>query len=265
MTFKVVIPARYASTRLPGKPLLTLAGRPMVEHVWRLAQDCGAQEVLVATDDERIATAARAFGATVVLTSAEHPSGTDRLAEVAHHCQWSDATVVVNVQGDEPLLPAANVRQVAALLTADPTAAIATLRTPITTREDFVDPNVVKVVADAHGRALYFSRAPIPWPRDAADSLPTAFRHLGLYAYRVGALRQIAALPPSPLENTERLEQLRAMEAGLRIVIATAQALPGPGVDTAADLERVGRLIEARQRATEPHVNASTTGANRPS
>ena len=245
MSFRIVIPARYASTRLPGKPLLPIAGRPMVEHVWRRALDTGASEVLIATDDDRIAAVARAFGADVVMTSADHPSGTDRLAEVARLRHWADDTVIVNVQGDEPLLPPANVIQVAELLAAHPQAAIATLKTPINDADDFQDPNVVKVVSDLHERALYFSRAPIPWPRDAEriSSRAQAWRHIGLYAYRVGPLKQLANLAPSALEMTERLEQLRALENGLLIMIATAREVPGPGVDTPDDLVRVAALV----------------------
>ncbi len=245
MSFRIVIPARYASTRLPGKPLLPIAGRPMVEHVWRRALGTGASEVLIATDDDRIASVARAFGADVVMTSADHPSGTDRLAEVARLRHWADDTVIVNVQGDEPLLPPANVIQVAELLAAHPQAAIATLKTPINDADDFQDPNVVKVVSDLHERALYFSRAPIPWPRDAEriSSRAQAWRHIGLYAYRVGPLKQLANLAPSALEMTERLEQLRALENGLLIMIATAREVPGPGVDTPDDLVRVAALV----------------------
>lgn len=241
--FRVVIPARYASQRLPGKPLRTIAGRPMIEHVHRRALESGASEVVVATDDARIADACRAFGAEIAMTSAAHPSGTDRLAEVAQARGWAERDVIVNVQGDEPLLPARNVAQVAALLAADPGAELATLATPIRSLEEFLDPNVVKVVASAAGRALYFSRAPIPWHRDAAPGgLATqreyagAQRHLGLYAYRCAALRRLAALPPSPLEQAERLEQLRALENGMNIALARAVQVPGPGVDTEADL-----------------------------
>lgn len=245
MSFRIVIPARYASTRLPGKPLLPIAGRPMIEHVWRRALGTGATEVLIATDDARIEAAALCFGARVVMTSPEHPSGTDRLAEVAAREGWSVDSVIVNVQGDEPLLPAANVDQVAGLLAADPDAAMATLMTPLHEAHDFRDPNIVKVVSDRAGRALYFSRAPIPWPRDGhADvAAPMGWRHIGLYAYRVGALATLAALTPTPLEMTERLEQLRALENGLKIAIAAAVEVPGPGVDTPDDLARVARLL----------------------
>jgi 3-deoxy-manno-octulosonate cytidylyltransferase (CMP-KDO synthetase) len=250
MTFRVVIPARYPSTRLPGKPLRLLAGKPMVQHVYERACASGAAEVIVATDDDRVVQACRAFGAPVLLTDPNHPSGTDRLAEVAALCGWNDDQIVVNVQGDEPLLPSANVAQAARLLMADPGAAIATLATPIRNLHEFMDPNAVKVVVAANGRALYFSRAPIPWPRDtAADGLGSqtgfgsALRHVGLYAYRVGALRQLAAWAPSPLEVAERLEQLRAMENGLAIAVAVAVEPPGPGVDTEADALAVERIL----------------------
>jgi 3-deoxy-manno-octulosonate cytidylyltransferase (CMP-KDO synthetase) len=241
--FRVVIPARYASTRLPGKPLREIAGRPMIEHVWRRAAASGATDVIVATDDPRIAAACEAFDAQVAITRPDHPSGTDRLAEVARVRGWAADDVIVNVQGDEPLLPSANVAQVARLLVEDPGAALSTLATPIGSLHEFLDPNVVKVVADARGRALYFSRAPIPWQRDAApaglrsqSSYAGALRHVGLYAYRCAALLRMASLPPSPLEQAERLEQLRALENGMNIRVAVAVEVPGPGVDTEADL-----------------------------
>jgi 3-deoxy-manno-octulosonate cytidylyltransferase (CMP-KDO synthetase) len=250
--FRVVIPARYASTRLPGKPLRLIAGRPMIEHVYERARASGAAEVIVATDDERIANACARFGADVALTDPGHASGTDRLAEVARLRRFAADDVVVNVQGDEPLLAPENVAEVAALLAAHPEAAIATLATPIEDLAEYLDANVVKVVRDAAGRALYFSRAPIPWQRDAAAARAEdasryagALRHIGLYAYRAGALRWLAALPPSPLESAERLEQLRALENGLAIAVGIAAVRPGPGVDTEADLARVAALIAA--------------------
>ncbi len=251
--FRVVIPARFASTRLPGKPLRLIAGRPMIQHVWERARSSGAAEVVVATDDERIADACRRFGADVILTDPGHPSGTDRLAEVARTRQYAEGDVIVNVQGDEPLLAPKNVAEVAALLAAVPVAAIATLATPIESLEELLDPNVVKVVRDLRGLALYFSRAPVPWQRDAsaaglgsAARHAGALRHVGLYAYRAGALRRLAALSPSPLESAERLEQLRALENGLPISVGIAAARPGPGVDTEDDLQRVEKLILAR-------------------
>jgi 3-deoxy-manno-octulosonate cytidylyltransferase (CMP-KDO synthetase) len=251
--FRVVIPARYASTRLPGKPLRLIAGRPMIEHVHERARASGAAEVIVATDDERIASACARFGADVALTDPGHASGTDRLAEVARLRRFAAEDIVVNVQGDEPLIAPANIAEVAQLLEDTPAAAIATLATPIDDLAEYLDPNVVKVVRDATGRALYFSRAPIPWQRDAAAAriedatrYAGALRHIGLYAYRAGALARLAALPPSPLETAERLEQLRALENGLVIAVGIATARPGPGVDTEADLARVAALIARR-------------------
>jgi 3-deoxy-manno-octulosonate cytidylyltransferase (CMP-KDO synthetase) len=253
--YRVVIPARHASTRLPGKPLLRLAGKPMLQWVYEHAGAAQAEEVLIATDDERIVACALAFGApasAVIMTSVSHASGTDRIAEVARTRGWSDGQIVVNVQGDEPLLPPQLVRQVARLLEQYPQADIATLSTPVKSLADFLDPNVVKVVADASQRALYFSRAPIPWPRDgAAGGLHSqtqwrgAQRHIGLYAYRVGALQRMAAMPASPLEITEKLEQLRALEAGFDIRVAGSELPPGPDVNTADDLERAGALLVA--------------------
>ncbi len=250
--FRVVIPARYASTRLPGKPLRLIAGRAMILHVLERARAAGAMEVIVATDDERIAAACRALGAPVEMTDPRHPSGTDRLAEVVARLGYADDDLIVNVQGDEPLIAPANIAQVARLLAATPQAAIATLATSLARAEDFADPNVVKVVCRGDGLALYFSRAPVPWPRDAslagAPCPAGALRHIGLYAYRVEALRRLAALPPSPLELIERLEQLRALENGLAIAVAVALETPGPGVDTAADLERVEALLGSVRR-----------------
>ena len=255
--FKVVIPARYGSSRLPGKPLRLLAGRPMVEHVYRRACESGAEEVVIATDDARIETAARNFGATVVMTSSEHPSGTDRLAEVVERRGWPDAAIIVNLQGDEPLMPPALVAQVADNLAAREDAAIATLCTRIVEAAEFFDPNVVKVVCDAAGYALYFSRAPIPWARDAfaadRERLPAGvphWRHLGLYAYRAQFLRAYRNLEPAAIEGSEMLEQLRALFHGARIHVAEALVLPGPGVDVEADAERVALLLQEIERPT---------------
>jgi 3-deoxy-manno-octulosonate cytidylyltransferase (CMP-KDO synthetase) len=252
--FHVVIPARYASTRLPGKPLLDIAGKPMIQRVVERACASRADQVLVATDDQRIAAAVRdprrPGQAIAVMTDPALPSGTDRVAAVAEARGWSDDTLVVNVQGDEPFLPPALIEQAAELLTRDPAAGIATLAAPIGTLEEFLDPNVVKVVVARDGAALYFSRAPIPWSRGGAPAglasqreFAGAMRHVGLYAYRVGVLRRITRLPPSGLEQCEKLEQLRALEDGVRIVVGGCLELPAPGVDTAADLER------ARQRS----------------
>jgi len=248
VSFRVVIPARYGATRLPGKPLRLIAGRPMLQHVYERATESGAESVWVATDDERIAEACRRFGARVVLTSANHPSGTDRIAEVARHQRWPDDAIIVNVQGDEPLLPPANVNQVAELLAGIPAASLATLATPVLHVTEYLDPNVVKVVRDSAKRALYFSRAGIPWHSAHAAGGPDsvgewrgALRHIGLYAYRCGVLQGLAALAPSALEQSERLEQLRALEHGLFIAVDIASTAPGPGVDTEADLAAVER------------------------
>ncbi len=237
--FRVAIPARYASTRLPGKPLALLGGTPLVLHVYRAALRSGAEEVIVATDDERIREACLAAGADVEMTGTGHPSGTDRIAEVAARRRWAPDSVVVNVQGDEPLMPATLIAQVARLLADDAAASIATLATPIASSEDHRDPNVVKVVAGHNGQALYFSRAPIPWHRDGEPSAgPEARRHLGIYAYRVEVLKRLAAMPPSSLERLERLEQLRALQAGIVIAVADAVEPVGPGIDTPEDLLR---------------------------
>lgn len=251
--FKVVIPARYGSTRLPGKPLLDLAGKPLVQWVYERALRCGAEAVVVATDDERIASVARGFGAQVLLTAATHETGTDRIAEVATLLDWQDDAMVVNLQGDEPLMPAALVRQAATLLASHATADIATLAAPLEGLQALLDPNVVKVVTTVDARALYFSRAPIPWHRDAAPaglasqhSHAGARRHIGLYCYRVGALRRLAALPPTPLERLERLEQLRALEHGMDIRVEDAEVMPGPDVNTPDDVARVLKLLAAQ-------------------
>jgi 3-deoxy-manno-octulosonate cytidylyltransferase (CMP-KDO synthetase) len=248
LEFHVVIPARFASTRLPGKPLLDIAGRPMVQHVVERACASGATQVLVATDDARIAavvTDPRAPGVAIaVLTDPALPSGTDRVAAVAARFGWNDDTIVVNVQGDEPFLPPALIDQVAALLERDMAAGIATLATPVESLAQHMDPNVVKVVTAIDGAALYFSRAPIPWTRDGAATgiasqrdFGDALRHVGIYAYRVGVLRRITRLAPTSLELREKLEQLRALQNGVRIVVGTCVEAPGPGVDTEQDLE----------------------------
>ena len=248
--FRAVIPARFASTRLPGKPLADIGGRPMIRHVYERVAASGAAQVIVATDDERVAAACEAFGAEVQLTSAAHASGTDRLAEVAARRGWRAEEVVVNGQGDEPLLPPSLVQQAAALLSADPGADIATLATPVLTLDEFLDPSVVKVVRRVDGRALYFSRAPIPWHREGASGGATtqrnfggALRHIGLYAYRVRFLRRFAEMSPAPPEELEALEQLRALWHGHRISVLTTGHAPPPGVDTPEDLERVRRAL----------------------
>lgn len=235
--FFAVIPARYDSVRLPGKPLVDIGGRPMIAWVYERACQSGATECLVATDDERIAQACAKIGAPVEMTSAEHSTGTDRIAEVAERRGWNDEQIVVNVQGDEPLIPPALIAQVASLAARDSDAAIATLMAPIDSVEDRENPNFAKVVVGKTGRALYFSRAPIPWPREGG--LPTSNRHIGLYAYRVRALREIAATEPCELEQIERLEQLRALWLGLGIAIEQAVEPPPAGVDTEADLAMI--------------------------
>jgi 3-deoxy-manno-octulosonate cytidylyltransferase (CMP-KDO synthetase) len=248
--FRVVIPARYASVRLPGKALLSIGGKPMVQWVYERARTSGAQDVLIATDDLLIVSAAHAFGAEAMLTAPTHASGTDRIAEVARARRWPETDIIVNVQGDEPLIPPSLIGQAAALLELHPRADIATLATPIVSIEEFMDPNTVKVVTDPRGRALYFSRAPIPWKRDGAVSgtanqpaFTGARRHVGIYAYRVGALLRLASLVPTALEKCEQLEQLRALENGFEIRVGNAVERPGPDVNTAADLERVVNLI----------------------
>ena len=247
MSFRVVIPARFDSSRLPGKALLKLAGKPMLQWVHERARACGASEVIIATDDERIAAAARGFGAEVAMTARTHVSGTDRIAEVAAARGWADGDIVVNVQGDEPLIPPAVIDQVAKLLAANPRADIATLAAKIDALADLQDPNNVKVACDATGRALYFSRAPIPFNRDAPTTVSAAcLRHIGLYAYRVAALRKLASLPAGRLELIEKLEQLRALENGMEIRVALAVERPLSDVNTAADLERAERALLLR-------------------
>nr|WP_298169254.1 3-deoxy-manno-octulosonate cytidylyltransferase [uncultured Pseudomonas sp.] len=250
--FTVVIPARYASSRLPGKPLQDIAGKPMVQHVWEQACKSSAQRVVVATDDVRIVEVCRGFGAEVLLTRVEHNSGTDRLAEVAAALGLAPEAIVVNVQGDEPLIPPAIIDQVAANLAANPQAAIATLAEPIEDAATLFNPNVVKVVSDLHGLALTFSRAPLPWARDAfavdREQLPANVpyrRHIGIYAYRAQFLHDFVAWGPCWLEDGECLEQLRALWHGVRIHVADALQAPPAGVDTQDDLDRVRRLLGA--------------------
>ncbi len=252
MKFTVVIPARYASTRLPAKPLKDIAGKPMIQHVYERALESNAHQVIIATDDVRIETVAKSFGAQVCMTSAEHTSGTDRLQEVVKQLGLANDEIVVNVQGDEPLIPAQVINQVANNLVSMDSAAMATLSEPIHSLADFRNPNIVKVVSDRNGRALYFSRAPIPWPRDHfaqpdINQLPNNFpvqRHIGIYAYRVGLLHKFVTWAPAPLEKIESLEQLRVMWNGEVIHIAEAVvAVPG-GVDTEEDLQRIKSLLE---------------------
>jgi len=245
--FKVVIPARYASTRLPGKPLLEIAGRPMLQYVHERAQHSGASEVIIATDDQRIMDAASGFDAAVCMTSTGHTSGTERLAEVVEVMAWDGQSIVVNVQGDEPLVPPTLIRQVAEGLAGNPAAAVATLAYPIQGMDELADPNVVKVVLDKEGYALYFSRAPIPCRRDGSSDAGSvaALRHIGLYAYRAGFLRRYQDLEASPLEAIEKLEQLRVLWHGMRIHVGMANEMPGHGVDTESDLKRVEKILSS--------------------
>ena len=243
--YTVIIPARHASERLPGKPLLDIAGKPMIQHVYERASRSSAERVVVATDDDRIATAVRAFGGEVCMTAVSHPSGTDRLQEAAASLGLGPDDLVVNVQGDEPMIPAAVIDQVANNLVAAGTE-MATLCERITEWAHVIDPNKVKVVMAEDGTALYFSRAPIPWDRSANHSTDTGvyWRHLGIYAYRVRLLNDFVRWSPSPLEQTERLEQLRALWHGARIHVAEAvESLPA-GVDTPEDLENLRDILE---------------------
>ncbi|MDG9923970.1 MULTISPECIES: 3-deoxy-manno-octulosonate cytidylyltransferase [unclassified Pseudomonas] len=250
--FTVVIPARYASSRLPGKPLQDIVGKPMVQHVWEQAKKSSATRVVVATDDPRILEACQGFGAEVLMTRVDHNSGTDRLAEVATQLGLPNDAIVVNVQGDEPLIPPSIIDQVAANLAANSQAGIATLAEPIEDVTALFNPNVVKVVTDKTGLALTFSRAPLAWARDAfaksRDALPEGVpyrRHIGIYAYRAGFLHDFVSWGPCWLEDTECLEQLRALWHGVRIHVADALEAPAAGVDTPEDLERVRRLLGA--------------------
>jgi 3-deoxy-manno-octulosonate cytidylyltransferase (CMP-KDO synthetase) len=246
--FHVLIPARFASTRLPGKPLLDISGRPLIEWVWDCARASGAASVVVATDDERIQEAAGRFGADCRLTSRSHASGTDRIAEVAREVGFAPDEIIVNLQGDEPLMPATVVAEVAEALRARPLVDIATAVAPVQTLSEFLDPSCVKALRARDGRALYFSRAPVPWPRDrVADGRPAEFtgawRHIGIYAYRVRSLLKFAAWPPTPLEQIEKLEQLRALEHGMSIYLLALAEAPAAGVDTPEDIERVRAVL----------------------
>ena len=253
--FHVVIPARYASTRLPGKPLADIGGKPMVVRVLEQARKAGPLSAWVATDDARVVDAVKAAGGDVLMTRADHPSGTDRLAEVVAALGWGDDEIVVNVQGDEPLIDPALIADVARALADTQEAAIATAAHPLHDAAEFFNPNVVKVVCDARDQALYFSRAPIPWARDdfakSRDLIPAGLpvqRHVGIYAYRVDFLRRYADLAPSPLENWEALEQLRALWHGYRIRVLSVERAPAAGVDTAEDLERVRAAFDRAGR-----------------
>lgn len=243
----VVIPARYASTRLPGKALVDVCGKPLLQWVYERACESSAQHVVIATDDERIAEAGTSFGAEVCMTASSHQSGTDRIAEVVASLGLADDEIVVNLQGDEPLMPPVLLDQVADTLSTHTEAVMATVAHVISDERDYHDPHVVKLVTDANGYALYFSRASIPWHRDALSSGSTpdapGHRHIGLYAYRAGFVREYARWPASPLEQAESLEQLRVLWHGKRIAVCEASELPGPGVDTPEDLERVRKIL----------------------
>ncbi len=255
--FHVVIPARFAATRLPGKPLLEVGGRPLIQWVWECARASGAASVIVATDDARVEKAASGFGADCVMTAAGHASGTDRIAEVVRARALGADDIVVNLQGDEPLMPPTVIRGVAAALKQHPLIDIATAVAPIQSLEEFLDPSSVKALRAQDGRALYFSRAPVPWPRDeVAAGRPTAFtgawRHVGIYAYRVRSLLQFAAWPPTPLELAEKLEQLRALEHGMSIYLLELAQAPPAGVDTPQDLERMRSSVDRAAGQARP-------------
>jgi 3-deoxy-manno-octulosonate cytidylyltransferase (CMP-KDO synthetase) len=235
--FVVVIPARYASERLPGKPLRDINGKPMIQHVYERGRESGARDLVVATDDQRIADACENFGATVCMTGDQHRSGSERIAEVCEIMDWSDDTIVVNLQGDEPTMPAQLIDQCAQLLVSSD-ADIGTLASPIASEEDFQNPNVVKVVVNAAENALYFSRSPIP---HGAPEL--GLHHHGIYAYRAGILRRLVAAAATELEIAERLEQLRALSLGMTIRVGRPGTRPGVGVDTEADLQAVAELL----------------------
>jgi 3-deoxy-manno-octulosonate cytidylyltransferase (CMP-KDO synthetase) len=246
----VIIPARFGASRLPGKPLLDVAGRPLIQWVWECARASGAASVLVATDDARIRSVAAGFGADVAMTSADHVSGTDRIAEVVRTRALSPEAIVINLQGDEPLMPPTVPGRVAAALAEHPECGIATAAAPISSLAEFLDPSCVKALRGVSGEALYFSRACVPWPRDAAsadrpEDFSRAFRHIGIYGYRVKSLLEFAAWPPTPLETTEKLEQLRALEHGMRIHVVALPEAPPAGVDTPEDLEAVRARLRA--------------------
>lgn len=246
MQFKAVIPARYASTRLPGKPLLDIAGRPMVIRVADQALKSGAAAVIIASDDDRVLQLAKAFHIQALMTRESHASGTDRIAEVVQSLAWADDEIVVNVQGDEPLIDPQLIHEVAQTLARNQQAVMATACHLIHTKADLLNPNYVKVVFDAEGHALYFSRAPIPYPRDAAsDEAIEAYRHIGIYAYRVSFLKQYAQLAATRLEKIECLEQLRVLHHGFKIAVAVTANIPAGGVDTQQDLDHVRALLQA--------------------
>ncbi len=251
--FKIVIPARYGSSRLPGKPLLTLAGKPMIAHVCERAQAPQAEEIVVATDDQRIFDTVQALGIRVLMTSAEHQSGTERIAEIARLCQWQAQDVIVNLQGDEPLIPATYIDTLAQAMTEQPNTGIATLAAHIQDPEELFNPNAVKVVLNQAGFALYFSRATIPWDRDLfvktqteLSSIMPHYRHIGMYGYRVDFLQRYCQWQRSPLEQIESLEQLRILWYGEPILVKVVATTPPAGIDTAEDLARVEKILLAQ-------------------
>jgi 3-deoxy-manno-octulosonate cytidylyltransferase (CMP-KDO synthetase) len=256
LRFKVVIPARYASTRLPGKPLLNIAGKPMIAHVCQRAQEADAEEIIVATDDERIFQTVCALGIKAVMTRSNHQSGTERIAEVAQQCGWAGDEIIVNLQGDEPLIPPATIRDVAFALANQKQAGIATLAAKIIESEEIFNPNAVKVVLNKAGYALYFSRAPIPWERDSftlSGGKPSAktpyLRHIGIYAYTVDFLNRYCSWEASPLESVESLEQLRILWQGEAVFVKIIDKIPAAGVDTREDLMRVEQILNLNHQA----------------
>ncbi len=245
MAFSIIIPARYQSSRLPGKPLLDIGGKPMIQWVVERASACGAEHVIVATDDQRISDVVESFGGTVCMTRDDHDSGTERLGEVIEKLNLDSNHIVVNVQGDEPMIPTENITQVAKLLSDNVDVPMATLAVPIEDNLDIDNPNAVKVVRDKHNCALYFSRAAIPFDRDGFHRgskellAENYFRHIGIYAYRAGFIRRYLTMEPSPLEQIESLEQLRVLYHGEKIAVGIAHQAPPAGVDTQADLDRI--------------------------
>jgi len=249
--YKIVIPARFGSSRLPGKPLIDLAGKPMIQHVYERAQATGNAEIVIATDDQRIFDVAKGFGAQVVMTSIDHENGTERIAQVAKEMKWRDSDVIVNLQGDEPLIPQELIELTAQGLLKNPQAGMSSLCAPIDEASDVFDPNVVKAVLDNKGFALYFSRAPIPWDRDlyknGQDEITqqsAVYRHIGMYGYRVSFLKQYEEMNATALERAESLEQLRALSYGVKIHMSIIDQPPGHGVDTAEDAQRVEALLK---------------------
>ena len=248
--YKIVIPARFGSSRLPGKPLIELAGKPMIQHVYERAVETGVSDIVIATDDQRIFDAAQSFGAKVVMTKESHENGTERIAEVAFKMGWQDEAVIVNLQGDEPLIPRSLVELTASGLLNNPEAGMSSLCTLIDHAEDAFDPNVVKAVLDNQGFAMYFSRASIPWDRDAyangsdeVTKIAPVYRHIGMYGYRVSFLKQYTEMQPTALEQAECLEQLRALCYGVKIHMSVIDEPPGHGVDTHDDVARVEQLL----------------------